>query len=105
KTSAQSAPRESAVPLAWDQRWRAALEGPERGFETQGFGERSVAEALERWSEPALGARDRLRACFQLELPAADRQPFLLRFLLQSPDDPSLLVPAAEVWQASVRSL
>jgi superfamily II DNA or RNA helicase len=91
--------------LAWDRRWRTALAGKEAAFEPQGFAERSLAEALERWSEPALGARDRLRACFQLELPAGDGQPFLLRFLLQAPEDPSLLVTAADVWQAQGRSL
>jgi SNF2-related domain/SNF2 Helicase protein/Helicase conserved C-terminal domain len=100
---AAAAPASPAV--AWDVRWRAALEGAQRGFDPQGFAERSVAEALERWSEPALGHRDRLRACFRLELPAADRQPFTLRFLLQSPDDPSLLVPAQEVWKTRGRSL
>ncbi len=57
-----------------------------------------MIDELERWSEPALGARDRLRACFRLELPAQDGEPFLLRFLLQSPDDPSLLIAASEVW-------
>jgi hypothetical protein len=90
---------------AWDQRWRAALTGPQREFAAQGFGERSVVDELARWSEPALGARDRLRACFRLELPERDGQPFALRFLLQSPDDPSLLVPASEVWQTHGRSL
>jgi superfamily II DNA or RNA helicase len=90
---------------AWADRWRSALGGPQRAFETAGFAERAVVEELERWSEPALGARDRLRACFRLELPAADGEPFLLRFLLQSPDDPSLLVPAAEVWETRGRSL
>ncbi|HTV19660.1 MAG TPA: DEAD/DEAH box helicase, partial [Polyangiaceae bacterium] len=83
----------------WDQRWRTALEGPERRFEPQGFAERSLIEELERWSEPAVGARDRLRACFRLELPAADRDDFTLGFLLQAPDDPSLLLPASDVWQ------
>jgi superfamily II DNA or RNA helicase len=89
----------------WEQRWRTALEGPQRSFEAQGFAERSVVEDLERWSEPAVGARDRLRACFRLELPEADHDPFVLRFLLQSPDDPSLLVPAPEVWKTKGRSL
>ena len=89
----------------WDQRWRAALESDRRTFETHGFAERGLVDELERWSEPALGARDRLRACFRLELPAADRDPFLLRFLLQSPDDPSLLVPASEVWKTKGRRL
>jgi superfamily II DNA or RNA helicase len=98
---------ESALqgPVAWDQRFRAALEGPERGLPAEGFAERAAAEAITRWSEPALGAADRLRACFRLELPVGDRDPFLLRFMLQSPEDPSLLVPAAEVWNAAEKSL
>ncbi len=89
----------------WDERWRSALATSQRSFETDGFAERSVVDDLTRWSEPALGARDRLRACFRLELPTSDRTPFTLRFLLQSPDDPSLLVPASDVWKSKGRSL
>lgn len=90
---------------AWSDRWRTALTGAQRSFETDGFAERSVVEDLERWGGPALGARDRLRACFRLELPIGDGEPFALRFLLQSPEDPSLLVPAAEVWSTKGRRL
>jgi superfamily II DNA or RNA helicase len=94
-----------AAPDPWSERWRSALGGAQRAFETDGFAERSVVDELARWSEPALGARDRLRACFRLELPADDGEPFLLRFLLQSPDDPSLLIPASDVWKTKGRSL
>lgn len=90
---------------AWSDRWRQALTGGQRGFEAQGFAERSLFDDLSRWSDPALGARDRLRACFRLELPASERGAFMLRFLLQSPDDPSLLVAASEVWKTRGRSL
>jgi hypothetical protein len=94
----------AALPShTWDRRWRAALEGPERRFEPVGFVERSVIDELERWSEPARGARDRLRACFRLELPLGDGDEFTLGFLLQAPDDPSLLLPAAEVWRAGAQ--
>ena len=89
----------------WTDRWRNALEGPNNVFEPDGFAERSVVEDLERWSDSAVGARDRLRACFRLELPPADRDPFALRFLLQSPDDPSLLVAASDVWRTKGRQL
>ncbi|AGC49211.1 SNF2/helicase domain-containing protein [Myxococcus stipitatus DSM 14675] len=89
----------SRRPASWDERWRAALTGPRRDFAPEGFAERFVADELERWSEPALGARDRLRACFRLELPTADREPFTLSFHLQAPDDPSLLVSATDVWK------
>jgi hypothetical protein len=95
----------TSAKAPWDDRFRAALEGLDPSFEAQGFAERSVVDAVERWSEPALGARDRLRACFRLELPEDDGNAFILRFLLQSPDDPSLLVSAAEVWNTKGRSL
>ena len=102
-----TAPRAKAArpSTAWAERWRGALGGAQRGFEAEGFAERGVVDELARWSEPALGARDRLRACFRLELPVRDGAPFVLRFLLQSPDDPSLLVPAADVWATRGRSL
>jgi len=95
----------ASASASWDQRWRAALEGPERRFEPAGFAERSVALELERWSEPARGARDRLRACFRLELPEGGRDEFTLGFLLQAPDDPSLLLPASTIWQATGQQL
>lgn len=95
----------TGAPDSWGDRWRKALGGEQRGFATEGFAERSVVDEIQRWSEPALGGRDRLRACFRLELPQADGEAFLLRFLLQSPDDPSLLVPAADVWKTKGRSL
>ncbi|MBL8695137.1 MAG: DEAD/DEAH box helicase [Planctomycetes bacterium] len=101
----ESSSRPSRAPVAWSARWCAALLGPQRNFEADGFSERTVPDDIERWAEPALGMHDRLRACFRLELPATEREPFILRFLLQSPDDPSLLVPAAHVWQARGRSL
>lgn len=89
----------------WEQRWLEALRGEEARFEPGGFAERTLLTELEAWAEPALGARDRLRACFRLELPEGESQTFLLRFLLQSPDDPSLLVPAEEVWGTTTRGL
>jgi superfamily II DNA or RNA helicase len=98
---ARAPSKRAAANVAWDQRWREALEGPDRRFEPAGFAERSLGDDLERWSEPARGARDRLRACFRLELPQAERDEFTLGFLLQAPDDPSLLLSASEVWQAT----
>ena len=89
----------------WERRWEAALSAGDGAFETEGFGERTLLDDLGSWSEPAVGARDRLRACFRLELPETDGAAFLLRFLLQSPDDPSLLVTATEVWSTKGRSL
>jgi hypothetical protein len=87
------------------ERWQTALSSNDASFGKDDFGERRVAQELSRWSQPLLGARDRLRACFRFELPEGQSQAFVLRFLLQSPDDPSLLVPASEVWSTGGRSL
>jgi superfamily II DNA or RNA helicase len=94
-----------AAKSPWEERFRAALVSAEADFQTRGFSERSLVEDIERWSLPALGTRDRLRACFRLEPPETPTDAFVLRFLLQAPDDPSLLVPAAEVWKTERSSL
>ena len=89
--------------LPWAARFSDALTTDQPRFEAEGFAERSVIDDLARWSEPALGVRDRLRVCFRLELPEGQSEQFTLRFLLQSPDDPSLIVPAADVWSGKSR--
>jgi hypothetical protein len=93
------------TPARWEQRFAEALTAPDASFEARGFTERSVPDELSRWSEPALGRADRLRACLRLELPAEGQDVFALSLHLQSPDDPSLLVSAAEVWKTTGRQL
>jgi hypothetical protein len=48
--------------------------------------------------QPAEGTPS-FRVCFRLEPPAESADLWRLHFLLQATDDPSLLVPAAQVWQ------
>jgi hypothetical protein len=95
----------SEQPQLWSQRFESALRSDEATFQTDGFAERSVVAELQRWSEPALGARDRLRVCFRLELPEGTSEQFTVRFLLQSPDDPSLMVAAADVWSGKSKKV
>ena len=50
------------APLAtahgpWERRWIKALATGEATFEPSGFGERTLARDLQRWSRPARGAR------------------------------------------------
>ncbi|WP_437553504.1 DEAD/DEAH box helicase [Sorangium sp. So ce367] len=96
------APRPAHAP--WERRLVLALTGPRRAFAAEGLAERALVADLDAWVRPALGACDALRACFRLELPQGDRG-FVLRFLLQATDDPSLLVPAADVWKTHGRTL
>ena len=39
------------------------------------------------------------RVAFRLEAPAIQEQPWQLHYLIQAKDDPSLLIPAGEVWK------
>jgi hypothetical protein len=101
----EAAPPKRAKVPPWPERWAQALSSSDARFEPAGFAERSLADALADWAEPARGSRDRLRACFRLELPPAGEDRFALRYLLQSPDDPSLFVTAEEAWKTSGRKL
>ena len=106
----RSAVQPAQVPLAtpkgpWERRWARALATQDSAFEPQGFGERTVGRDLQRWSRPARGARDEPRTCFRLELPTAHEEAFIVRLMLQAPDDPSLLVPAEDVWGARGKKL
>ncbi|WP_438029970.1 DEAD/DEAH box helicase [Sorangium sp. So ce233] len=97
-------PPQRPAHAPWEHRLVLALTGERRSFATEGLAERALAADLDAWVRPALGACDALRACFRLELPEGDRG-FALGFLLQATDDPSLLVPAADVWKARGRTL
>ncbi|MGK3994268.1 DEAD/DEAH box helicase [Sorangium sp. So ce1024] len=104
--SATNRPRPPSRPAhaPWEHRLVLALTGEQRTFATEGLAERALVADLDAWVRPALGACDALRACFRLELPEGDSG-FALGFLLQATDDPSLLVPAADVWKARGRTL
>ncbi|MEK7329606.1 MAG: SNF2 helicase-associated domain-containing protein, partial [Candidatus Eisenbacteria bacterium] len=96
--------------LPWERRLALALAGPDAAFVPAGFAERSLVAELDAWTRPALGAEPgAARACFRLDLPdaaAGERrgrgrtaEAFPLRFFLQASDDPSLLVPAGELFR------
>ena len=91
----------------WERRFARALSvaAVDAAFWPSGFGERTVLRELHQWSRPARGARDEPRTCFRLELPTEEEEAFVVRLLLQAPDDPSLLVGADEVWATHGKKL
>jgi len=97
--------KKAAPAAAWEPRLLAALQAEDAAFEPQGFKERALADDLARWSEPALGLSGRARCSLRLELPADGDAFFRLRYFLQAPDDPSLLVSAADVFKKGGRQL
>jgi superfamily II DNA or RNA helicase len=81
--------------------WLGALTGSQAAFTGDPGEVRQLRERLDRWQ--ASGAPAAVRTCFRLtylEEGSDDDEPegWLLEFLLQPVADPSVLVPAAEVW-------
>jgi non-specific serine/threonine protein kinase len=65
---------------------------------------RAAAHSLQSWRSTALPAAAPFRTCFRVTPPAREEgKRWQVEFLLQAVDDPSLLVPAAEVWRSAER--
>ncbi|HEV8308198.1 MAG TPA: SNF2 helicase-associated domain-containing protein, partial [Methylomirabilota bacterium] len=100
---------ESPVPVGrWEGRLAAALIEPaaEPAFLGAGVLERGLVEALSQWAAPVRGApaSREPRLCLKLDTPDNGEQAgWRLGYLLQAADDPSLLLPAADVWRAAGR--
>ncbi|MEJ2207826.1 MAG: DEAD/DEAH box helicase [Anaerolineae bacterium] len=91
--------------------WWSALWSPKRRIEVPPRERRTLAalyEAWRDWTGQLRGeAEAAFRLCFRLEPPEVDEETgrvlspdWTLRYLLQASDDPSLLVPAEQVWSA-----
>jgi superfamily II DNA or RNA helicase len=58
-----------------------------------------LAAELDAWRDGAQIPAGPVRTCFRLAEPATpDSDPWQVEFALQSADDPSLMIPAADVW-------
>jgi non-specific serine/threonine protein kinase len=80
--------------------WLAALASDDGRFDADASHLAGLREVLDAWLRSASEAAGPLRTCFRLVEPPEDqpRRRWRLEFLLQATDEPSLLVPAAEVW-------
>ena len=58
----------------------------------------ALAADLDAWLDSARIPAGPVRTCFRLSEPAVDEAPWQVGFALQSAEDPSLMVPAADLW-------
>ena len=80
--------------------WQKAL-GPGDGqLELEADDRERLTTATQHWREGVAGRVAPARACLELFTPAADAELWELRFSLQGEADPSLRVPAGNVWSA-----
>src|SRR5215470_7689799 len=90
----------------WEERLLSALTtvSDDRAFLGTDVLERGLGDALAEWAAPARGAfaARRSRLCLKLD-PPEKHTAWALRYFLQSHQDPSLLLPARDVWSARGR--
>lgn len=92
--------RPRRLPAA--EAWLAALSSPDGRFDADTDEIDALTETLAPWTEIGTGHTGPAHATFRLtEAPTAERDEsrWQLEFLLQSAEDPSLLVPAAQAWE------
>ncbi len=66
----------------------------------------NLASSHRAWMRNLYVAGDAaFRVAFRLEAPALQEQPWQLHYLIQAKDDPSLLIPANEVWKKTKGAL
>ena len=87
------------IPAA--EAWLTALLAPDGRFDTDPDAVDTLTEALRPWDEFGIGTTAPAHATFRLADPGADdpESGWRLEFLLQSADEPSLLVAASQVWR------
>jgi SNF2 family DNA or RNA helicase len=82
------------------QRWLEALFSENATIELSAAQAQNLSAGHRAWMRNLYVAGDSsFRIAFRLEAPALQNQPWQLHYLIQAKDDPSLLVPADEVWK------
>lgn len=87
--------RPKHLPAA--ENWLTALTGPDGQFDAEPAELEALAGSLREWDEIGTGRVGPARATFRLSESEAD-EAWRVEFLLQSTEDPSLLVPAEQAW-------
>ncbi|MEW6029689.1 MAG: DEAD/DEAH box helicase [Chloroflexota bacterium] len=94
----------SAAPKSYDNSsavsWIKALFSENALIQLSSAQAQNLAASHKAWMRNLHVAGDAaFRITFRLEAPASQKQPWQLHYLIQAKDDPSLLIPADEVWK------
>jgi SNF2 family DNA or RNA helicase len=94
---------------SWESRFVTALAGSDPAFAIERSTEAGLLDQLTEWIAPARGSAARTpRLCLKLDPPDGGNghaRAWDLRYLLQAADDPSLLLPADQVWASAAGRL
>lgn len=92
--------RSTRKPASGAEAFVAALTAEDPALRAEPDEIRKLERVLSEWHRSGLSPAGPVRTCFRLTAPEAPEAPWRVEFLLQSTEDPSLLVPAARVWEA-----
>jgi SNF2 family DNA or RNA helicase len=100
----------SAAPKLYDDlpavSWIKALFSENAVINLSSAQAQNLATSHKAWMRNLHVAGDAaFRIAFRLEAPALQKQPWQLHYLIQAKDDPSLLIPADEVWKKTKGAL
>jgi SNF2 family DNA or RNA helicase len=100
----------SAAPKLYDDSsaasWIKALFSESAVIKASPAQLKNLAASHKAWMRNLHVAGDAaFRIAFRLEAPALQKQPWQLHYLIQAKDDPSLLIPADEVWKKTKGAL
>jgi SNF2 family DNA or RNA helicase len=80
--------------------WLKALYSPNGGMEGKAAELLQLTNQLKDWIRPvSVSAASPFRLCFRIEEPNDGNDKWYIRYFLQANHDPSLLIPAEEVWK------
>ena len=89
-------------PASLHDRWLHALLSPDARLDGTAQELKRFAAEVAAWRRSLdRAAQSPFRLCFRLDEPEGEAAPWRVRYLLQPVADPSLLVPAEEVWRGS----
>ena len=93
--------KRKAVPASLHDQWLAALRAPDGRMLGDQAELGHFATEVQRWRQPlSLSLAAPYRLVFRLEEPERENGDWQVHYLLQPADDPSLLLPAGEIWKA-----
>ncbi len=100
----------SAMPKLYDDSsaasWIEALFNERANIKLSSAQAQNLAASHKAWMRNLHVAGDAaFRIAFRLEAPALQQQPWQLHYLIQAKEDPSLLIPANEVWKKTKGAL
>jgi len=100
----------SAAPKLYDDlsavSWIKALFSENAVVNLSSAQAQNLAASHKAWMRNLHVAGDAaFRIAFRLEAPALQKQPWQLHYLIQAKDDPSLLIPADEIWKKTKGAL